>query len=200
MRRPHFFLQCVAALVSVSMLTGVAQAQQKTAKACEAEWRASKTAIQASGKKKKDFISECREGKVQTSAAAPATPPAAQAAAPSERAKAAPGAPASQPQAPAAAQENPAAPPSRTAAVRQRDNTALPSRRVTTSLAEGQYATEGEAKAHCPTDTVVWANTRSKVYHFPGSRTYGRTRSGAYMCEKDTGAAGIRSAKNEKRR
>ncbi len=59
--------------------------------------------------------------------------------------------------------------------------------------------TESEAKSHCPGDTVVWANTRSKVYHFAGTPTYGNTKRGAYMCEKDTVAAGIRSAKNEKR-
>ena len=29
-----------------------------------------------------------------------------------------------------------------------------------------QYATEGQARARCPTDTVVWVNTRSNIYHF----------------------------------
>ena len=68
---------------------------------------------------------------------------------------------------------------------------------ITTGAAE--YASEAEAKTHCPGDTVVWANTRSKVYHFAGARSYGHTKRGAYMCEKDTASAGLRSAKNEKR-
>jgi hypothetical protein len=64
----------------------------------------------------------------------------------------------------------------------------------------GQFPSESEAKASCPGDTVVWANTSTKVYHFPGSGPYGTTKRGTYMCEKDTGAAGLRAAKNEKRR
>ena len=69
----------------------------------------------------------------------------------------------------------------------------------TISTGAAEYASEAEAKTHCPGDTVVWANTRSKVYHFAGSRSYGHTKRGAYMCEKDTASAGLRSAKNEKR-
>jgi len=38
---------------------------------------------------------------------------------------------------------------------------------------------------HCPGDTVVWANTRSHIYHFRGTSYYGNTASGAYMCEQD---------------
>jgi hypothetical protein len=44
----------------------------------------------------------------------------------------------------------------------------------------------------------VWANTKSKIYHFGGHRAYGNTKAGAYMCQNDTAAAGIRAAKNEK--
>jgi hypothetical protein len=54
-----------------------------------------------------------------------------------------------------------------------------------------QYATEAEAKATCPADSVVWVNLRSRVYHASGSRSYGQTREGAYMCEKDSAAAGF---------
>ena len=67
-----------------------------------------------------------------------------------------------------------------------------------TAATEGQFSTEAAAKAHCPTDTVVWVNPRSKVYHFAGTRDYGHTKSGTYMCEKDTAGAGFRAAKNEK--
>ena len=60
-----------------------------------------------------------------------------------------------------------------------------------------EFSTEVQAKARCPTDTVVWVNLTSKVYHFSGTRSYGNTKRGAYMCEHDTAAAGMRAAKNE---
>ncbi len=170
MRKPLFFIQCVAALASVVVLSTAAHAQ-KTARACEAEWRANKVTIQASGEKKKDFITKCRAGTEQT-AAAPAAPAVGTTqTTPSETTK-----------------TEPTTTPRRT----RRGRTAV------VSTGANEFATEMEAKAHCPGETVVWANTRSKVYHFEGSRAFGKTRRGAYMCEKDTVAAGIRSAKNEK--
>jgi hypothetical protein len=45
---------------------------------------------------------------------------------------------------------------------------------------------------------VVWANLKSKIYHFSGTKDYGATKDGAYMCEKDATAQDIRAAKNEK--
>lgn len=64
--------------------------------------------------------------------------------------------------------------------------------------AAGQFATEAQAKGHCPGDTIVWANLDSKIYHFSGNKNYGNTKKGAYMCEKDTAAGGFRAAANEK--
>ena len=61
-----------------------------------------------------------------------------------------------------------------------------------------EFSTEAQAKARCPTDTVVWANLKSKIFHFSGHKDYGATKEGAYMCEKDATAQGIRAAKNEK--
>ena len=53
------------------------------------------------------------------------------------------------------------------------------------------YTTEADAKSHCGTDTVVWANTgHSHVYHLSGDKYYGHTHHGAYMCMKDAVAAG----------
>jgi hypothetical protein len=44
---------------------------------------------------------------------------------------------------------------------------------------------------------VVWVNEHSRIYHFAGTRDYGHTKRGAYMCEADAQAAGNRAAKNE---
>ncbi len=65
-------------------------------------------------------------------------------------------------------------------------------------LGANQYSTETLARIHCPADTVVWANTRSSIYHFRGTGDYGNTKAGAYMCERAALAGGIRAAKNEK--
>jgi hypothetical protein len=61
-----------------------------------------------------------------------------------------------------------------------------------------QFASEAQASSHCPGGTVVWVNPKSKIYHFAGTRDYGHTKEGAYMCEADATAAGDRAAKNEK--
>lgn len=75
--------------------------------------------------------------------------------------------------------------------------TTVPSRSAA-APATAEYSTEAEAKAHCASDLVVWANTKSKVYHFAGTRNYGKTKQGAYMCQKESDSAGFRAAKNEK--
>ncbi len=62
----------------------------------------------------------------------------------------------------------------------------------------GEFASEGEAKGHCPTDTVVWVNTKSHKYHYAGHRSYGATKKGAYMCEADAKTSGDVAAKGEK--
>lgn len=60
-----------------------------------------------------------------------------------------------------------------------------------------QFKTEADARAHCPGDQVVWANNggKSKIYHAAGDKYYGTTKRGAYMCQKDSEAAGFRAAK-----
>jgi hypothetical protein len=61
----------------------------------------------------------------------------------------------------------------------------------TANLSANQFSTEAAAKAHCPSDTVVWANTGgSKAYHLSGDRYYGKTKRGAYMCQKDAEQSG----------
>ena len=93
------------------------------------------------------------------------------------------------------------APPSTTTSrqtTRQSAPTTTRSAPVRRQTGANQYAAEMQARGHCPSDTVVWANTRSHIYHFRGSSSYGNTKAGAYMCEQDARAEGIRAAKNEK--
>ena len=66
------------------------------------------------------------------------------------------------------------------------------------TLEAGQFADEASAKSRCPTDTVVWVNLPSKVYHFAGTKSYGTTKRGAYMCEKEAIAAEDRASKTER--
>ena len=47
----------------------------------------------------------------------------------------------------------------------------------------GQFASEQQAKYRCPSDTVVWVNTNSGVYHFAGTHNYGQ-RSRALTCAR----------------
>jgi hypothetical protein len=61
----------------------------------------------------------------------------------------------------------------------------------------GEFASEGEAKGRCPSDTVVWVNNKSKVYHYSGDRYFGTTKHGAYMCEADAKSAGDSASKTK---
>ena len=58
------------------------------------------------------------------------------------------------------------------------------------------FDTEAAAQAHCPKDVVVWLNIPSGIYHYKGERWYGRTKHGAYACEKEAIAAGDRASEN----
>lgn len=63
--------------------------------------------------------------------------------------------------------------------------------------AQQQYNSEGNAMSHCSGQIVVWMNVPSKIYHYAGSRDFGTTKSGGYMCLSDADKMG-RAAKNEK--
>jgi len=58
------------------------------------------------------------------------------------------------------------------------------------------FTSEATAQEHCPSDTVVWLNLPTGVYHFKGQRWYGSTKSGAYVCQKDADKFGDRSTRN----
>lgn len=63
------------------------------------------------------------------------------------------------------------------------------------AMVTGEYADEASAKAKCAGDTVVWVNTSSKAIHMAGDKYYGKTKKGAYMCEKEAIAAGFHTPK-----
>ena len=155
---------------------GAAAATQKTAKQCQEEWRANKAGYQAASITLKAYVDKCRAGQTVELPAAPAATPAATSTPTPASTPAAKQAPT-----PSAA---PAARPGPTAA--------------SAPTGANEFAAEAQAKAHCPTDTVIWANLKSKIYHFSGTKDYGTTKEGAYMCEKDAMAQGVRAAKNEK--
>jgi hypothetical protein len=163
-----------SALIGLAALSSHAVAQQKTVKACEDQWRANKAENQAKGITEKAYVAQCHTGSPAAQPTAP-IPPAA--------AKSAP---------PVAATPKAAAP----------ATTPSPGKPAPTAVATptgvNQFSTEALAKTRCPADTVVWVNLRSRIYHFARSKDYGKTKRGAYMCEKDTSAASFRAAKNEK--
>ena len=185
MKKPLLILACTL-VIGLGPLSTHAWAQAKTAKACAEEWRADKAGFQAKGITEKAYVAACRAGTVATPATAPAPAPAP---APTTAAPAPAPAPAAAAPAPAPSASRPSAqPPYGT-------TTRVPS--TGSPHGPGQFANEAQAKATCPGDTVVWVNLRSKIYHFAGTRDYGNTKDGAYICEGNTAAQGMRAARNE---
>ena len=150
--------------------TGGAQAQS-VMKQCGDDWKAAKANNTTNGMKWPDFLKQCRTQK--EGAAAPAPAPAV---APAPTPAAAP--------APAPMQTYQPKPKPMQAA---------------RPTGAGEFASEAEAKGRCLGSTVVWVNTKGKshTYHYAGSRWYGTTKQGAYMCEGDAGAAGYHASKSK---
>lgn len=48
-----------------------------------------------------------------------------------------------------------------------------------------------------PSPGMVWANSATKVFHRPGTRWYGNTKTGKYMTEADAVKAGYRESKEK---
>ena len=161
----------------------------KTAKECIAEWRADKAGMQARGVTEKSYVEQCKAGGVAPTANAPESPPAAPAPAPKQTSPVAP---------PAQAQPAQKPGPTTTAAPAPAPAQRPPAATGGATLEAGQFADETSAKARCPSDTVVWVNLPSKIYHFAGTKSYGTTKRGAYMCEKEAIATENRASKTEK--
>jgi hypothetical protein len=145
---------------------------QSVMKLCASQWKDAKAAGTTGGLSWPQFLGQCRTR--QGSAAAPSGG-FASAPAPAPPSQSGSLFPWWQQSAPASATGAPAAP------------------------RAGEYTTELAARARCPSDTVVWVNTPSRIYHYSGTRYYGNTRRGAYMCEADARTAGYRAAKNRQR-
>jgi hypothetical protein len=149
-----------------------ATGNQSVMKQCGAQWQAAKAAGTTGGATWPQFLKSCRAQLASTTSAPP-------------QGGFAPAAPAP---APAPTQsgslfpwQRPAAPPAGSAA----------------STGGGSVSAQ-EAQYGCLGSTVVWVNERSHIYHFPGTRDYGHTKSGAYMCEAEAQTSGNRAAMNER--
>jgi hypothetical protein len=151
--------------------TGPVQAQS-IMKQCGDDWKAAKANNTTNGMKWPDFLKQCRVQK--EGAAAPAAAPAP--------------IPVS---APAPAKIAPA--PAQTYAPKPKPMQAA------RPTGAGEFASEAEARGRCGAGAVVWVNTKGKshTYHYSGSRWYGTTKQGAYMCEADAGAAGYHASKSK---
>jgi hypothetical protein len=164
-------------------------ATQKTAKDCIAEWRADKAGMQARGVTEKAYVEQCRAGGVVPTATAPEITTPSPAPAPKQLSPATP---------PPQVQPAPKPAPTTTAAPVPAPTQQPPAPKGSATLEAGQFADEASAKASCPSDTVVWVNLPSKIYHFVGTKSYGTTKRGAYMCEKVAIAGENRASKTEK--
>jgi hypothetical protein len=147
-------------------------------KVCASQWKDAKATGKTGGLSWPQFLSQCRgrQGSVASSSGGFASAPAP--------------APAPAPQSgslfPWWQQSAPSSAPT--------SNVAAPP-----ALQAGQYTTELAARARCPSDTVVWVNTPTRIYHYSGTRYYGHTLKGAYMCEADARGGGYRAARNRQR-
>jgi len=172
----------------------IPSSSQKTAKDCIAEWRADKAGMQARGVTEKAYVEQCKAGGAMPSTTAPEPKPTTAAPArPPNRA-----APTETEAAPASPPQKPAPTTTAAPAPAPAQQPSAPKGSANATLEAGQFADEASAKARCPTDTVVWVNLPSKIYHFAGTKSYGTTKRGAYMCEKDAIAAEDRASKTER--
>jgi len=172
MRKTFVRLTAAAAIMMGAALAGSGAANAESVmSACASQWKQAQAAGTTAGETWPQFLAQCktqRSSAPQPSSASNAPPAPAPAPAPAQSGSLFPW---WQPAAPA--------------------QTAAPA-----PTGAGQFSTEAEARYRCPTDKVVWVNTKSRIYHYQGTHNYGHTKEGAYMCEADAKAAGDRAARS----
>ncbi len=158
---------------------GAPAAGQSVMRLCASQWKEAKAAGTTAGQTWPRFLSQCRARQTSTASSSGGFAPSpASAPAPAPASQSGSLFPWWQQSAPSAPASNVGAP---------------------AALQAGQYTTELAARARCPSDTVVWVNTPTRVYHYSGTRYYGHTLKGAFMCEADARAAGYRASRNRQR-
>jgi hypothetical protein len=151
-----------------------ATGNQSVMKQCGAQWQAAKAAGTTSGATWPQFLKACRTQLASTTSAPPQGGFA-----------------------PAAPAPAPAPVPTQSGSLFPWQQPASPSAGGAVSTGGGSVSPQ-QAQYRCPGSTVVWVNEHSHIYHFAGTRDYGNTKSGAYMCESEAQASGNRAAKNER--
>jgi hypothetical protein len=170
--------------MSVGLCLASAADAQSVMKQCGEQWQTAKQAGTTNGETWAQFLKQCREHMTTAGGMGGGAAPASQ----GGFAPAAP-APAPTPQGSLFPSQQPAAPGPAPAPANY--GNASPT-------GAGQFASEQEARYRCPSDTIVWVNEKSHIYHFAGTSNYGHTKRGAFMCEADARAAGNRAAMNER--
>ncbi|HXY98478.1 MAG TPA: hypothetical protein VEI03_00670 [Stellaceae bacterium] len=61
-----------------------------------------------------------------------------------------------------------------------------------------EFDLEAAAQKHCPKDAVVWSNVKGGgIFHVKGSKLYGKTTDGGYLCRKEAENAGWKEYEND---
>jgi hypothetical protein len=67
---------------------------------------------------------------------------------------------------------------------------------VPTLRAQEAPTARGPLIAQSSESRLVWVNTATGIYHYSGTRWYGKTKQGEFMSEADAKAPGYRPARN----
>jgi len=64
-----------------------------------------------------------------------------------------------------------------------------------------EFDSESAAQKHCPKDIVVWSNIKGGgIFHVKGSKLYGKTRDGGFLCRREAEGAGWHEYDRDDRR